>query len=241
VKTAAEAQAAGCSRNSEIWPDKIIEVQPTGSGGAVIVWEWHAWDHLIQDIDPGRANYGVIADHPELLDVNCGASTGGWGGGWSGGWGGDWMHVNGISYNPELDQIVFSSHYLNEFFVIDHGTTTQEAAGQSGGRYGRGGDFLYRWGNPENYDRGNSGGKVFYTVHNSYWVPAGLPGAGHIIAFNNGNSRPDGSYSSIEEIILPQDNNGTYPLLSGQAFGPDGATWRYTDLRDRRNYLRGNI
>jgi hypothetical protein len=27
------------------------EVQPTGNNGGIIVWEWHLWDHLIQDFD----------------------------------------------------------------------------------------------------------------------------------------------------------------------------------------------
>jgi hypothetical protein len=30
-KTAAEATAAGCTQSIEIWPDKIVEVQPTGA------------------------------------------------------------------------------------------------------------------------------------------------------------------------------------------------------------------
>ncbi|MCK5301471.1 MAG: aryl-sulfate sulfotransferase, partial [Thermoplasmatales archaeon] len=30
------------------WSDYIIEVQPVGDSDGVIVWEWHAWDHLIQ-------------------------------------------------------------------------------------------------------------------------------------------------------------------------------------------------
>jgi len=219
----AAALASGRSQSSEIWPDKIIEVQPLGSGGN-IVWEWHAWDHLIQDYDSSKANYGVIADHPELLDVNCGS-------GGFGGWGGDWMHVNGTSYNPELDQIVFSSHYLKQFYVIDHSTTTQEAAGHTGGRYGKGGDILYRWGCPQNYYRGTSADQVFYTVHNSYWVPAGLPGAGNIIAFNNGGGRPDGSYSSIEEVVPFSNGNGNNILNPGEAYGPDNPAWRYTACR----------
>jgi hypothetical protein len=220
VKTAAETTAAGRSQAREIWPDTIIEVQPSGSNGGTIVWEWHAWDHLIQDYDSSKANYGVIADHPELLDVNSGENAGGWGG--------DWMHVNGISYNPELDQIVFSAHYLNELYVIDHGTTTWEAAGHTGGRYGKGGDILYRWGNPLNYNRGDASDQFFYTIHNAYWVAQGLPGAGNIIAFNNGNSGSGGYSSSIEEMTPPSDGNGNYTINPGIPYGPDQPVWRYS-------------
>ncbi len=45
-KTQSEAIAAGRNPSlltiSGLWPDKIIEVEPTGSSGGNIVWEWHA-------------------------------------------------------------------------------------------------------------------------------------------------------------------------------------------------------
>ncbi|MBK9404677.1 MAG: aryl-sulfate sulfotransferase [Ignavibacteria bacterium] len=123
VKTSAQAIAAGLNHSASIWPDHIIEVQPSGTTGGTIVWKWHAWDHLIQDYDPTKANYGVVANHPELLDINVSSTASG-----------DWMHVNGISYNADLDQIVFSSHNLDEFYVIDHSTTTAEAASHTGGQ-----------------------------------------------------------------------------------------------------------
>ena len=120
VKSGAQATLAGRSAAFEIWPDHIIEVEPDGEGGAVIIWEWHAWDHLIQDYNRDGHNYGVVADHPELLDINIASSGGG------PGRGGDWLHINGISYNPTLDQIVISSHFADEIFVIDHSTTTMD-------------------------------------------------------------------------------------------------------------------
>jgi hypothetical protein len=160
LKTAAQAVQAGLDHSAEMWPDHIVEIDPVGSSGGNIVWKWHAWDHLIQDHDPTKDNYGVVEDHPELLDVNL--NGGGLGGG-------DWMHVNGISYNPEWDQIVFSSHTLNEVYVIDHSTTTAEAAGHTGGNSGQGGDLLYRWGNPDNY--GAPGSEYFHVVHCSVWIP----------------------------------------------------------------------
>jgi hypothetical protein len=67
-KTAAEAIAAGRDPEllaaDEIWPDHVIEVQPDGKRGGTIVWEWYVWDHLIQDFDETKANYGVVKDHP---------------------------------------------------------------------------------------------------------------------------------------------------------------------------------
>ena len=80
-----------------MWPTLIVEVEPVGATGGSIVWEWHAWDHLVQDFDAGRPNFGVVADHPELVDLNHVANVSS-----------DWIHANGIDYDPVLDQIVVS-------------------------------------------------------------------------------------------------------------------------------------
>ncbi len=218
VKTAAEALQAGRSRNAAIWPDHIVEVEPAGDEGGEIVWEWHAWDHLIQDYSQQRDNYGAVEDHPELIDINLG-DVGGPGGG-------DWLHINGISYNPDRDEITISSHYLDEIFVIDHSTTTEEAAGHEGGNRGMGGDILYRWGDPGNYRA--PGQQYFDVVHCSWWVPSGLPGEGHILAFNNGEHARE---SQVVEIVPPYDEEGNYVIQAGQAFGPANPIWTYSDGR----------
>jgi len=119
-------------------PDFCVEIQPIRPVGGTVVWEWHVWDHLIQDSFPTKSNYGNVGAHPELID--CAAD-------------GNripafWKHINSIYYNEALDQIMLSVRGNSEVWVIDHGTTTAEAAGHAGGRYGRGGDLLYRWGNP---------------------------------------------------------------------------------------------
>jgi len=43
----------------------IVEVRPTGFDTGEIVWKWDIWDHLIQDFDSSKDNYGVIADNPD--------------------------------------------------------------------------------------------------------------------------------------------------------------------------------
>ena len=222
VKTAAQSVQAGLNHSAILWPDHIIEVQPVGTNGGNIVWKWHAWDHLIQDYDPSKANYGVVANHPELLDINVGSTSG------------DWMHVNGISYNPELDQIAITSHNLHEVWIIDHSTTTEEAAGHTGGRYGKGGDFLYRWGKPANYRA--PGSQVFKVVHCPFWIQQGLPGAGHLMAFNN---REGQGTSMIVELELPQDSAGFYTYIPGTAYGPVAPAWSYTASGFYSNHLGG--
>lgn len=222
VKSATEAVQAGRDESVEMWPDHLVEVEPTGSSGGTIVWEWHAWDHLIQDHDPSVDNYGVVADHPELIDVNLGTIRSGGPGG-----GADWLHLNSVYYNEELDQVLVSSHTLDEIWVIDHSTTTAEAAGHTGGTYGRGGDLLYRWGNPANYRAGTSSDRKLFVVHCVSWIPVGFPGEGHILLFNNGDGRPDGNYSSVEELVSPVDSSGAYPMSSG-VWGPTEPTWIYS-------------
>ena len=155
-KTAAEAYDMGRQTINnplnEMWSEAILELEPIGTDSANIVWEWHIWDHLIQDADTTLTNYGIISEHPELIDINYGNVGGSQG---PGGSHADWMHLNAIDYNADLDQIVISSRTMGEIYIIDHSTTTSEAASHSGGNSGKGGDMLYRWGNPQVYDRGN--------------------------------------------------------------------------------------
>jgi hypothetical protein len=219
-KTRVEAEAWGRQDISgDMWPTLIVEVEPVGADGGTVVWEWHAWDHLIQDVDHGLPNYGVVAEHPELIDINYGDIDP---------LVGDWLHANAIDYHPQFDQIVFSSRSMNEFYVIDHSTTTQEAAGHTGGNSGKGGDILYRWGNPQVYDRGDTADQYYYVIHGANWIDDGLPGAGNILTFNNGD-RPGyaDDYSTVAEIVPPVDEFGHYTIGPVGPFGPDAPVWTH--------------
>lgn len=210
-KTSAQVSAAGSTNAIEMWPDKIVEVKPTGLTTGEVVWEWHAWDHLVQNVDATKPNYYAnISDHPELLNINYSNSK-------------DWMHVNGVSYNEELDQVTFSSHNLNEIYVIDHSTTTAEAASHTGGRYGKGGDFLYRWGNPAAY--GASGAKILNVVHDAHWVPNGCPNAGALVGFNNYGVST--TKSAVDLVFAPMNDDGTYNKTAGAAFSPSSYSFRH--------------
>jgi len=204
-----------------LWPDHIVEVQPDGNTGGNIVWEWHVWDHLIQEYDLGEENYGVVSEHPELIDINYVGTT-------PNGTSADWTHINSVDYNEEFDQIILSVHNFSEIWVIDHSTTTQEAAGHTGGNSGMGGDLLYRWGNPKCYKRGNAMDQKLFAQHDAHWIEPGLPGEGNILIFNNGRFRPGGNYSTVDEIMPPVDLNGNYTLNPDSTFGPDTLFWSYT-------------
>ncbi|MCP4353586.1 MAG: hypothetical protein GY795_49690 [Desulfobacterales bacterium] len=195
-----------------IWSDMIIEVAPDReNGGGTIVWEWHAWDHLIQDKNRFKANYGSVSAHPELIDINytdtpVPAS--------------DWTRFNSIDYREDFDQILISANGFNEVWMIDHSATTQEAAGHTGGKSGKGGDLLYRWGNPAAY--GATGTQQLYKQNDASWIAPDCPGAYNILVFNNGET-----YSSVMEIVPPADSSGNYQL-NGSSYGPASPAWIYT-------------
>ncbi len=206
-----------------VWSERIVELEPVGTNDANIVWEWNLWDHIIQDFDSTKINFGTVAEHPELVDLNFEANPGG---GTSSGH--DWIHFNSIDYNPVLDQIVVSSRFFDEFWIIDHSTTTEEAAGHSGGNAGKGGDLIYRWGNPQSYKRGTDDDRKLFGQHDVQWIDQGLPDEGKILIFNNGLFRPGGNHSSIDIIEPPLDTDGNYVLENGNAYGPDNLFWSYT-------------
>jgi hypothetical protein len=229
-----------------MWPDFVVEIDPIRPEDGEIIWEWHVWDHLIQDVDPKMDHFGSVAEDPGRIDINCDVvremsaeeieqlqalgyidtDTS------PADMDPDWLHTNGIDYNPELDQIVLSVPRLSEVWIIDHSSTSDEAMGDEGGLTGTGGRLLFRWGNPGTYRAGESSDQALFFQHDSRWVPAGFPGAGHLMIFNNGGGRPDGDYSSILELKLPLTEDGNYQRSSGQPFGPQQPTWEYID-RDR--------
>lgn len=232
-KTAAQATAAGSSTSHVMWPDKIVELQQTGATTYSVAWEWHAWDHVMQNTNANGANYVTsLVNNPQLLNINYGNSSNQ----------SDWLHMNGLDYNADLDQIVVSSHNMNQFFVIDHSTTTAEAAGHTGGLGGKGGDFLYRWGNPASY--GGTGTADFNVIHDAHWVPAGCPRAGYLVGFNN--SGVSNSQSAVD-MVNPPLSGHNYTITAGQAYGPATYDYRYTstdhtsNMGNSEQYPNGNM
>jgi len=287
-----EAIAAGrrpeTVKDSHLQPDCLVEIKPTGKKTGEIVWEWRSWDHLIQDRDKTKPNYGNVTEHPELFDVNyihgeedqvskMMATKDGRDKLRSLGYVGsapaapadakkdspkkdaekkdanqddrskaqskdgqkkdqtpaprknpDWMHVNAVAYNAELDQIALSSPSFHEIWIIDHSTTKEEAKGHKGGRWGKGGDILYRWGNPRAYRNGTNLDQRLFGQHNIQWIPKGLSGEGHLLVFNNGGGRKPVEYSSVDEFVPPTDKDGNYIRPKRGPFGPAKPLWSYT-------------
>ncbi len=207
--------------DSVIWSEHIIEIDPTTNQ---IVWEWWLWDHIVQDFDNTKNNYGIVADHPELMDMNFHGLVSNVGLD-------DWIHANSIAYNETLDQIVMNSRHTGEFYIIDHSTTTQEAAGHTGGNSGMGGDILYRWGNPVAYDHGNIIDGQLFGAHDVQWIPDSLEGPNKILVFNNGWQRIDPDvWSNVIKLDLPwNDQTNKYDYVQGTAYEPQVPYWEYLD------------
>jgi hypothetical protein len=218
------AQAIAVGRNpatiapSQIWPEKIIEVKPVGKDSFTIVWQWVEWDHLIQDFDTSKPGYGVVSDHPEKVNINWG-SLGGQGGS-------AWTFFNSIDYNEELDQVLLSTRFFNEIWIIDHSTTTAQATGSTGGNSGRGGDLLFRWGNPLTYKAGIAADQKTFSQHTARWLTRNPNDSnyGKIMLFNN---MAAATYSTVD-IVKPVFDKTTRSYgMSGKTFLPQKFAWTY--------------
>lgn len=210
--------------------EKVIEIEPIGNNSANIVWEWKFIDHIVQDFDSSKPNFGVISNNPHLLDINYDNPIDPV----------NFIHLNGIDYNESLDQIIISSRHLREVFIIDHSTTTAEAATGSGGNSGKGGDFLWRWGNPEVYDMGTSADQQLGLQHDPQWVKNGAY-QGKISVFSNFAYGTNPNASSIH-IIDPYEN-GDYSLSSGK-FLPINYDWSWDGIvknEPMQTAIRGSV
>ncbi len=213
----AQAIAAGAdpqklSNRDDGQMDTIVEVDMQGN----VVWEWSFFDHVEQDIDAAKPNYvgagKTIADYPGRININMPGKP----------LKRDWLHCNSLDYNTESGHLVINS-VQGELYVIDHDGTFVVGDSKAGiaKAASPAGDFLYRFGDParyrqgdpprvlENWDSATSGHKQMGGSHDASWIPPGLPGAGHLMVFNNGQylyQRTPGS--SIIEINPFLDGNG---------------------------------
>lgn len=191
----ADAATLGINTTEDIYPDTLVEVDPTTNE---IVWKWRAADHSIQDVHPEITDtYGDVAANPQKINVNFNLE---------GGNGdlitnGNIMHCNGIFYDSIKDVIYLSIYMYSEVWVIDHSTTMAEAASDTGGSYNKGGDLLYRFGNPTAY-KNTAGSRMFYHTHTPRIIPQGYPGAGNFLVFMNGDEDP-GTF--IYEFEMPEN------------------------------------
>ncbi len=179
-----ESKAIGCTKGSKEAPilsERIIEVDPRTDE---IVWQWDAWDHTMQSLDPELPNFGVARLMTGKVDLNIRRDAG------------DWLHFNSISHDPHRDLIAISCRQTNEIWLIDHSTTSEEARTDSGGVRGVGGDIFARWG-------GDGPDHTLYHQHNARWIRDGLSGAGNLLIFNNGREDTHET-SQVQEVSFDE-------------------------------------
>lgn len=200
--------------NSSLILDAIYELKPIGMNEAELVWQWKFSDHLVQEFDNSKSNFGVVASSPELMDLNFDNSQAT-----------DYTHVNAIDYNPVLDEIIITARHLSELFIIDHSTTALEASTHSGGNKGKGGDFLYRWGNPQVYQGGAASDQMLHLPHDGKWVNEGCPNYGQLSVFNNlGNGVEQ---ASSVHVFAPSIVNDVYQMNSNK-YLPIDYSWSWS-------------
>ena len=199
-----------------LWSDKLIELEPDGNGGANIIWEWRAWDHLVQDFDSTKLNFGVIADHQNRIDVNYGSTSS---------QPADWLHMNAIDYYPFYDsagQITLSIPTFNEVWTIWHDWSFDD-------------ELIWRWGNPAAYARGDSSDQQLFYQHDIHWgngpgVDPGNPDFPKFFVFNNRVPDSDGVHSEaaiIHPIFDEYEGGYEFDEAAGR-WGPETFEWTYT-------------
>ncbi|MBU2939616.1 aryl-sulfate sulfotransferase [Lacinutrix sp. C3R15] len=203
--------------NGPLSSEKIIEIEPVGTDAINIVWEWRFADHLIQDFDASKSNYGTVSTNPQLVDFNYTDANIDHS---------NWLHLNSIDYNPQLDHILFSSRTLSEIYIIDHSTTTAEAASHSGGNQNKGGDFLWRWGNPQVYRQGTADHQKLHAQHDAKWISQNYVNENKITVFNN-NSDGTNTFSSIHIVSPSLDINNNYEI-ENNTFLPENYYWSWS-------------
>ncbi len=196
--------------NNEMWVDAIHEIQPTSANSGEVVWRWSPWDHLIQNFDNTRNNYGDPSKHPELIDLNQLRTSEGEFRKLS-----DWLHINSVSYIPDRDEIILSSHAMNELWVVSR----------------KSGELIYRWGNPQRYGKGAPEDQVLFTQHDPHMIPTGFRGAGNILIFNNNPPVKSGEapQSCVLEVKPPLTESGMWPEPTADGiYPPCEVLWEYT-------------
>jgi len=200
--------------------ESVIELIPRRTDDAIKVWEWHMADHLVQDFDSTKLNYGSINENFRKINANLGR----------------YFHFNSIEYNATLDQIALSNFTNAEIYIIEHTTTKEEAASSTGGKYGFGGDLLFRWGNPQNY--GAEGEQQLLDQHNPQWIPhSNSRFGGKLSLFNNEYGKLVGNINTSGIFILDidPDQNGIYPLSENGTFLPETPHYIWTNSSPNYN------
>lgn len=216
---AAEMEALGwepVSGVGGVWMEKIQELAPNLlDGSTTVVWEWALENHLSQDLDATRANFVDVGQERGQVDINFNAGIAS----------GDYFHISGIDYSEQRDEIVLCPNNIDELWVIDHSTTTVEAATSTGGARGQGGELIYRWGNPGVYDFHNGSAEPGFLrrAHDPRWSVDPDSGEIQLTVHNNDqvDNTPGTAESQVLLLDLPLNESGDYVISDAETFLPE--------------------
>ena len=220
----AEMQALGWQQANGlgVWMEKLQELEPNlDDGSTTVVWEWALENHLVQDLNQNNANFGDVGDERGRVDINFNAAIGS----------GDYFHISGIDYSEERDEIVVCPNNIDELWVIDHSTTTAEAATSTGGARGQGGELIYRWGNPVVYDFNNGSFEQQFLsgAHDPRWCVDPVSGEIELTVHNNDrvDANPGDADSQVLLLDLPINASGDYEISDAETFLPENPVVLY--------------
>lgn len=216
--------------DNELWDNLIIELCPPYEsldersldnaprsstaleGGRALrateTWRWSQFDHLVQDADPTKKNYGRVGERLDKYDINY-APRGGkarcrnsippgrtspsglavFDPSWKLGKTGerDWLHANSIAYDEQRALVLVSYCVPSEVLIVSRAT----------------GDVVFRFGNPAVCRRGDPyADRVLYMQHSAQFVYSDP--ALRFIVFNNGIA-PDRMWSTVDEFEITDE------------------------------------
>ena len=175
--TEEEAINFGFSGIGEIFLEKIIEINPNNDS---IVWEWRSVDHLIQDFDSIKPNYGNISEYPAKINLNYNQIENG-----------DLMHANGICYDRKRNLIFLSVNFYSEVWAIPHQYDTEATKTEKG-------DLAFRFGNPNAFD--SSDERIFFNNHHPNIVSLHPETLDNFLIYMNGSKN---NQSVVYEFTFP--------------------------------------
>ncbi len=216
-----EVLAAG--RNDSLYHSMLVseevwELKPIGTDSAEVVWKWNSWDHIVQDHDETKPHYGDATD-VHKIDLNYAEDLAA---------AREWQHMNSLEYDEVNDLVILSVRHFHEVWIIDHSTTKEESATSQGGRFGKGGDLLFRYGNPIAHH--GAGDQKLYGQHDVRVMNSSTSKL-DLKLFNNGVLRePQKSTVDILEIPLSGDafetnSTGEYVVDHHILLNPDDDTF----------------
>ena len=167
----------GFSGTGEIFLEKIIEINPNNDS---VVWEWRSVDHLIQDFDSIKPNYGKISEYPQKIDLNYNQIENG-----------DLMHANGLCYDRKRNLILLSVNFYSEIWAIPHQYDTKITKTEKG-------DLAFRFGNPNTFN--SSRERIFFNNHHPNIVSLHPESLDNFLIYMNGSKN---NQSAVYEFTFP--------------------------------------